>query len=72
MTHGGQVKVRSGSTRETRGQLRTSKRFIFFIRSVSVITAEGLTSLPVPAVVGIAIVGNGSSRSAPKSSQSRG
>ncbi len=49
-----------------------SKRFIFFLRAVSVTTAEGLTSLPVPAVVGMATTGSGSWRSAPKSSQSRG
>ena len=49
-----------------------SKRFIFFLRAVSVMTADGLTSLPVPAVVGMARTGSGSFRSAPKSSQSRG
>ena len=49
-----------------------SKRFIFFLRAVSVMTADGLTSLPVPAVVGRASTGSGSLRRAPKSSQSRG
>ena len=69
---GGQDRVRSGSTSATLGQLRMSNRFIFFLRAVSVMTADGLTSLPVPAVVGRASTGSGSSRRAPKSSQSRG
>ena len=47
-------------TRAIRGQFRMSKRFIFFWRSVSVMTADGLTSLPVPAVVGMARTGRGS------------
>ena len=55
VTPRGQERVRSGSTSATRGQLRGSKRFIFFLRTVSVITADGLTSLPVPAVVGMAM-----------------
>src|SRR5262249_57580026 len=54
------------------GQWRMWKRFIFFLRAVSVMTADGLTSLPVPAVVGMASTGSGSLRRAPKSSQSRG
>ncbi len=72
VTGAGQDSVRSGSTSAIRGQLRMSKRFIFFLRAVSVMTADGLTSLPVPAVVGIAMTGSGSCVSAPKSSQSRG
>jgi hypothetical protein len=72
VTQAGHVTVRSGSTSATRGQFRTSNRFIFLLRSVSVMTADGLTSLPVPAVVGIAMTGSGSRVRAPKSSQSRG
>ena len=64
--------VRSGSTRATRGQIRGSNRFIFLRRSVSVMMAEGETSLPVPAVVGTASTGSGAAWSVPKSSQSRG
>ena len=72
VSDGGQDTVRSGSTSATFGQLRMSNRFIFLRRAVSVMTADGLTSLPVPAVVGMARTGSGSWPSAPKSSQSRG
>ena len=64
--------VRSGSTSAIRGQIRGSKRFIFFRLTVSVMIADGETSLPVPDVVGRAITGTGVEWSAPKSSQSRG
>ncbi len=56
---GGIDSVRSGSTSATRGQIRGSNRFIFLWRSVSVMIAEGETSLPVPAVVGTASDGEG-------------
>jgi hypothetical protein len=45
------------------GQIRGSNRFIFSRRSVSVMIAEGETSLPVPAVAGTAMVGSGSAAS---------
>src|SRR5438552_19037349 len=64
-------KVRSGSTSATRGQIRGSKRFIFLSRTVSVMIADGDTSLPVPAVVGIATTEAGTAATAPQTSQSR-
>lgn len=65
-------RLRSGSTRATRGQIRGSKRFIFLRCSASVMIADGDTSLPVPAVVGTAMTGWGAASRVPKSSQSRG
>src|SRR5512139_2288896 len=53
----GIVRVIRGSTRATRGRMLGLAMSIFTSLAVSVMMVKGVTSLPVPAVVGMAMSG---------------
>ncbi|MNS81223.1 hypothetical protein D3C72_1149300 [compost metagenome] len=55
VTAGGTVSISSGSTIASFGQVHSRCREYFFCAALSQRVAQGVTSLPVPAVVGIAI-----------------
>ncbi len=59
VTGAGTETVNSGSTRATRGIIASDRRLFFTAGASTEITAFFVASLPVPAVVGIAIMGSG-------------
>jgi hypothetical protein len=71
VTSGGMVAVRSGSTSARRGSIKGLRRLAFTRCSGEVRTALRVTSLPVPAVVGMATKGSDDRKGRPRPTISR-